>query len=129
MGGGTSHTSRELTESEVTNPENFLNDNHWDCVEVPLITAATALALGAAVAAGKTRRIKEITIRNEGTNDTVVTITNGTVIRLSIDVPASTTRQWSSQDGRRFIAGETPDVQTSDITGGSTFVSAAGVEA
>ena len=47
---------------------------------------------------------------------------------MTIDVPAQTTRVWSSQDGREFVAGEQPTVQTSDITGGSTFVSATGVE-
>ena len=112
-----------------TNPERWLQDNHWNCDEVELVAAATALALGAAVAVGATRRIREITIRNVGSNNTVVTITDGTDIKLSIDVPAQTTRVWSSQDGRLFAAGETPDAQTSDITGGSTYVSAGGVEA
>jgi len=112
-----------------TNPERWLQDNHWDCDEVELDAAATAEDLGAAVAIGAVRRIRELTIRNAGTNNTVVTITDGTDTKLSIDVPAQTTRVWSSQDGRAFIAGETPDAQTSDITGGSTFISASGVEA
>jgi len=48
---------------------------------------------------------------------------------LSIDVSAQSTRVWSSQDGREVAAGLQPVVQTSDVTGGSTYVSAAGVEA
>lgn len=111
-----------------TNPERWLHDNHWNCDEVELDAAATAEDLGAAVTTGKVRRIRELTIRHAGTNNTVVTITDGTDTKLSIDVPTQSTRVWSSQDGRAFIAGETPDAQTSDITGGSTFISAAGVE-
>jgi hypothetical protein len=78
------------------------------------------------------RRIREITIRHTGTNNTVVTLKVagvGGAVKLTIDVPAQTTRVWSSQDGRKFVAGEQPAVQSSDVTGGNTYISAAGVEA
>ena len=114
-----------------TNPARWLHENHWDCDEVTVAVAGAPgqQNLGVAVAAGLTRRIREITIRHAGTNNTVVTLLVGAVIRLTIDVPAQTTRVWSSEDGRVFTAAQQPAVQTSDITGGSTFVSASGVEA
>jgi len=116
---------------ENTNPERWLHENHWESGEVTIAVAGAGgqQNLGAAVGAGVTRRIREITIRHAGTNNTVVTLLVGVAIRLSIDVPAQTTRVWSSQDGREFAAGEQPVVQTSDVTGGSTYASASGVEA
>jgi hypothetical protein len=86
--------------------------------------------LGVAVATGKTRLIRQITIRHAGTNNTVVTILiSGGATKLTIDVPAQTTRVWSSPDGKVFLTAAQPAVQTSDVTGGSTYVSAEGVEA
>ena len=117
--------------SLLTNPEKWLHDHHWEAEQIT-IAVAGALGeqnLGAAVATG-TRRIREITIRHAGTNNTVVTLLiSGGATKLTIDVPAGTTRVWSSKDGREFVAGEQPAVQTSDVVGGSTYVSAAGVEA
>ena len=114
-----------------TNPERWLHENHWESGEVTIAVAGAGgqQNLGAAVGAGVTRRIREITIRHAGSNATVVTLLVGVAVRLSIDVPVQTTRVWSSQDGREFAAGEQPACQSSDVTGGSTFVSAAGVEA
>lgn len=112
-----------------SNGEKWLHDNHWEAEEVTVNLAATDFNLGSAVATGKTLRIREITIRHAGTNATVVTLFVGTTVKVSIDVPAQTTRVWSSQDGREFAAGEQSAVQSSDVTGGNTFVSAAGVEA
>ena len=113
-----------------TNPERWLHDHHWEAEQVT-IAVAGALGeqnLGTAVATG-TRRIREITIRHAGTNNTVVTLLiAGGAIKLTIDVPAQTTRVWSSEDGKVFTSGQQPAVQTSDVTGGSTYVSAAGVE-
>ncbi len=87
--------------------------------------------VGGAVPAGETRRIREFTVRHAGTNNTVVSILDqtGGNIKVSIDVPAQTTRTWSSQDGREIAATLQPVVQSSDLTGGNTFVSVAGVEA
>ena len=116
-----------------TNPERWLHVNHWNTpAEVPLVAAGVAgeLALGAAVAAGAVRRIREVTVRHTGTANTVISIldqSGGNVI-ISFDVPAQTTRTWSSQDGRAVAATLTPVVQTSDVTGGGAMVSAAGVE-
>lgn len=115
-----------------TNPERWLHENHWDCDQVTIAVAGAGgqQNLGAVVAAGITRRIREITIRHEGTNDTTVTLLiAGGAVRLTIRVPSQSTIVWSSQDGREFIAAQQPAVQTSDVTGGSTFVSASGVEA
>jgi hypothetical protein len=114
------------------NPEDWLHQHHWEAEEVTITVAGAGgqQNLGSAVATGKTRRIREITIRHAGTNNTVVTLlVAGGATKLTIDVPAGTTRVWSSQDGRKFAAGEQPAVQTSDVVGGSTYVSAAGVEA
>jgi len=113
-----------------SNPERYRQDNNWEAEEVTALAAATNYNLGAAVSAGKTLRIREITIRHAGSNNTVVTLLIvGGNTKVTIDVPANTTRVWSSQDGREFTATQQPAVQTSDITGGSTFVSAAGIEA
>lgn len=117
-----------------TNPERWLHDNHWEANEVTIAVAGVGgqQDLGVAVGAGLTRRIREITIRHAGTNNTIVTLLiSGGATKLTIGVPAQSvsTRVWSSQDGREFAAAEQPAVQTSDVTGGSTFVSAAGVEA
>lgn len=116
-----------------TNPEQWLHTYHWDNDGEVTIAAAGAAGeqqLGAAVASGAVRRIREVTARHAGTANTVVSIldeTGGNVI-LSIDIPAQSIRTWGSEDGRQVTAGKTPVVQSSDVTGGNTIVSAAGVE-
>jgi hypothetical protein len=116
-----------------TNPERWLQENHWNCDEVTINVAGVPgqQNLGAVVAAGVTRRIREVTIRHEGTNDTTVTLllVAGAINRLTIRVPSQSTIVWSSQDGRAFIATQQPACQSSDVTGGNTFISASGVEA
>jgi hypothetical protein len=114
-----------------TNPEQWLQDYHWDCNEVTIVAAGVGgqQNLGVAVGVGVSRRIREITIRHAGTNNTVVTLLIAAgATRLTIDVPAQTTRVWSSEDGRVFTTGQISAVQTSDVVGGSTFISASGVE-
>jgi cell wall assembly regulator SMI1 len=115
----------------LTNPELWLHQHHWEAEEVTIAAAGAGgqQNLGAAVGAGLTRRIRELTIRHAGTNNTVVTLLiAGGATKVTIDVSAQSTRVWSSQDGREFAAGEQSAVQSSDVTGGNTFVSAAGVE-
>ena len=113
-----------------TNPAKWLQDHHWDCNEVTIAVNGLPGQQALGVAALGTRRIREITIRHAGTNNTVVTLLiAGGAARLTVDVPAQSTRVWSSEDGRVFAVGEVSAVQTSDVTGGSTFVSASGVEA
>lgn len=112
--------------------EEFLHENHWEADEVTItvIGVGGEQNLGGAVPAGVTRRIRELTIRHAGTNNTVVTLLiSGGATKVTIDVPAQSTRVWSSQDGREFEAGEQPTVQSSDVTGGNTYISASGVEA
>ena len=112
--------------STGTNSERWLHEHQWQSEEVPCVAAATPVDLGAPPT--HTLRIREITIRHAGTNNTIVTLIVGGVTLLSIDVPAQSTVTWSSQDGRKVAAGGQPTVQTSDVTGGSTFVSAVGTE-
>jgi hypothetical protein len=115
-----------------TNPERWLHENHWEANEVTINAAGAGgqQNLGGVVPAGMVRRIREITIRHAGTNNTVVTLLiAGGAIKVTIDVPAQTTRVWSSQDGREFAPGEQSAVQSADVTGGNTYVSASGVEA
>jgi len=116
-----------------TNPERWLHENHWDNdAEVQIVAAGIAGAqnLGVPVAAGEQRRIRELTIRNTCPVDVVVylraQITGN--IKLSLDVPTQTTRVWSSQDGREFGAAEQPQVYA-NVTGGTIYASASGVEA
>ena len=141
MGGGTAHTSKSfsgiigaLVALISAHGERWLHDNHWEPdaeITIAVIGAGGEQPVGGAVPAGETRRIREITVRHEGTNNTVVTLLDetGGNIKLSIDVPAQTSRTWSSQDGREIAATLQPVIQTSDVTGGSTYVSVAGVEA
>jgi len=114
------------------NEEQWRHDHHWDSdlVTIAAVGVGGQQSLGAAVAVGMTRRIREITVRHAGTANTVITILiSGGATKLTIDVPAQTTRVWSSEDGIAFAATQQPAVQTSDVTGGSTYVSARGVEA
>ena len=116
-----------------TNPERWLQDNHWEPdAEITIAVAGVPgeQPVGGVVPVGETRRIRELTIRHAGSANTVVTLLDATGgnIKVSIDVPAQTTRTWSSQDGRAIAATLQPVIQTSDITGGSTYVSLAGVE-
>ncbi len=116
-----------------TNPEQWLQDNHWQTPAEVVVAAAGAPGeqnLDVVVPAGQTRRIRELTIRHAGTNNTVVTlkISGAGATVLTLDVPAQTTRIWSSEDGRSFAAGTIASVQTSNITGGSTYITASGVQ-
>lgn len=125
--------TKTVDTGEHTNPEQWLHDFNWNpAAEIPIVLAGAPgeLALGAAVGADVVRRIREVTVRHAGTNNTVVSILDQTAgnIIISFDVPAQTTRTWSSQDGRAVAATLQPVVQSSDVTGGNTMVSAAGVE-
>lgn len=114
-----------------TNPERWLNDNHWDNgIEIVLVAAA-AVNLGAAVGAGVIRRIREISVRNAGQVNTVITLSDAGGNRLSFDVPSQTTRTWSSQDGREFAAASQPQIASSAAAAApaQTFITASGVEA
>lgn len=113
-----------------TNPEKWLHDNHWDSGAELVLNAAAAVNLGAAVGAGLTRRIREITVRNTAQANTVITLSVGGVNRLSFDVPTQTTRTWSSQDGRAFVAAAQPQIASSAAAVGTeTYVTASSVEA
>lgn len=107
----------------------WLHDHHWEADEVEVTVAATSQNLGSVVSTGITLRIRVINIRHTGTNNTVVSILVGTTTKISIDVPPQSTRVWSSEHGIQFTAGQQPLVQSSNVTGGNTFVSAEGVEA
>lgn len=113
-----------------TNPQQWLHNWHWDSGAELVLVNAVAANLGAVVAAGRVRRIKEITVRNMAQSDTIVTISVGGVNRLSIEVPLQTTRVWSSEDGRAFTAGQQVQAASSAAGAGTqTFITASGVEA
>lgn len=113
-----------------TNPEQWLHDHHWDTPAEIVLAAAAAVNMGAAVAAGRVRRIREITVRNTAQANTVITLSVAGVNLLSFDVPQGTTRTWSSDNGRDFAAGSIPQIASSGAgVGTETFVSASGVEA
>ena len=117
-----------------TNPEKWLHDNHWEPdAEIPIVLAGAPgeLAIGGAVPAGETRRIREVMVFHAGTNNTLVTLLDesGGNIKVTIPVNAQSGAQWSSQDGREIAAGLQPVVQSSDVTGGNTRVSFSGDEA
>lgn len=113
-----------------TNPARYLQIWHWDSGTELVLNAAAAVNLGAAVGAGLMRRIREITVRNAAQANTVITLSVGGVNRLSFDVPAQTTRTWSSEDGRAFVAASQPQIASSAAAGGSeTYITASGIEA
>jgi len=113
-----------------TNPERWLNDHHWDSGAEVVLNAVAAVDLGVAVATGVVRRVREITVRNTSQANTVITLSAGGVNRLSFDVPANTTRTWSSQDGRLFVAASQTQIASSAAAvGQETYINASGVEA
>ncbi len=108
-------------------------DSVWDFInqwtsgtEIDLNVVATPQNLGGAVAGAK-RIVTKLLVRHAGTNNTVVSLIVGGVTRESFDVPAQTTRLIPFEVV--FTTGEQPQVQSSDVTGGDTFVFASGVEA
>jgi len=101
--------------------------NKWTTgTEIDLNVATTPQNLGVAVA-GSRRIVTKLLVRHAGTNNTVVSLVVAGVTRESFDVPAQTTRLIPFEV--IFTHGEQPQVQSSDVTGGDTFVSASGVEA
>ena len=112
--------------------EEWKHRHRWDCDEVTIAAVGVGgeQNLGAAVPAGTARRILEITLRHEGDNDVVVTLLiSGGATKWTFDVPAKMSRTVPLGNGVVFDGGEQPAVQTSDVVGGSTYVSANGVEA
>lgn len=115
-----------------TNPERWMHDHHWDNGPELVLNAAAAVNLGAAVAAGATRRIRSVTVRNTALANTVITLSqvlpaqNG----VSFDVPAQTTRVWSEQDAVEFLAAVQVQISSSAAAAGAeTYIHASGVEA
>ena len=101
--------------------------NEWTSgTQIDLNAAGIPQNLGAVVA-GVRRIVTKLLVRHAGTNNTVVSLVVGGVTRESFDVPAQTTRLIPFEVV--FTTGEQPQVQTSDVVGGDTFVSASGIEA
>lgn len=114
-----------------TNPEKWLHDNHWDNGAELILNAAVAVNLGAPVAAGATRRVRSITVRNTAQTNTVITLSQVAPAqnRVSFDVPAQTTRVWSEQDAVEFLAGVQVQIASSAAAVGTeTYIHASGVE-
>lgn len=117
-----------------TNEERWRQIYHWSTDPEVLIMVngvAGAVNFGGAVAAGRTRRIREITVRNPGQQNIVLhlRIQNTGNVLLSFDVTAQATREWSSQDGREADPAEQPQVYASNLPAGTTlYVSGSGLE-
>lgn len=115
-----------------TNPARWLHENHWEADEVTISTAGLGgeQNLGAVVPAGETRRITELLIRHEGTQETTVTLLiSGGATKATVKVLANDSISVPLGNGREFDATEQPAVQSSNVEGGNTYVSASGVEA
>lgn len=115
-----------------TNPERWLHEHHWEQREVTIAVAGAPgeQNLGVAVPAAVTRRVRTLVVRHVGTNNTVVTLlVSGGAVSVSFDLLAQSTRVLSAEDGWEFLVGEQSAVQTSDVTGGNTYVSAIGDQA
>jgi hypothetical protein len=110
--------------------EEYRHKHNWSDDEITVAVAGVGgqQNLGSVVTAAK-RRIRALTIRHEGTNNTVVTLlVAGGARKKSINILAQTTREWSEEDGAKFVTGEQPAVQSSDVTGGFTYISGSGLE-
>jgi len=127
-----------VTESELTpHEESYRHKYHWETPEeVQIITAGQAGEQNFGNSPAYTDRhirITEITVRNSGTVDTVVQLlakSNGNyVIKLSLDVPSDTTREWESVQGRKFNYREQPIIRATVVTGGTVYASGSGIEA
>lgn len=72
--------------------------------------------------------VKRLTIRHAGSNETVVTllVSGATPRKLTITLAAEETRQWENEEGIVFRTGDRIAVQSSDVTGGDTYVSGTG---
>lgn len=113
-----------------TESQGYLQQNGVEFPQVEVSQAGAAGQQTLHTVTGTRCRVTELTIRHAGTNATVITLLiSGGVTKLSIDIPASTTREWEAVVGRRFITGQVIAVQSSDVTGGNTFISGSGVEA
>lgn len=115
-----------------TNPEKWMHDHHWDSGAELVLNAAAPVNLVAPVAAGATRRVRSITVRNTALANTVITVSQLLPLqnRVSFDVPAQTTRVWSEEDGVEFLAAVQVQISSSAAAVGSeTYIHASGVEA
>jgi len=105
---------------------NFIHQWTTGATEIDLNAAGVPQNLGVAVA-GARRIVTKLLVRHAGTNNTVVSLVVAGVTRISFDIPAQTSRLIPFEVV--FTTGEQPQVQSSDVTGGDTFISASGVEA
>jgi len=126
-----------VTEAELTaHPESYKHKYHWETSsEVEIVQAGQAgeRNFGSAPShADHYIRIKELTVRNSGASDTVIQLLakyNGNYdLKLSIDVPANTTRMWESEQGREFTYGQQPIVRAT-VVGNTIYISGSGIEA
>lgn len=78
-------------------------------------------------------RLLELTIRNEATADTVVSLLSLEnavyTVRLSLKVFDGESSEWESVEGRKFAVGQQPIVRASPVTGGTIYISGSGIEA
>jgi hypothetical protein len=112
--------------------EQWLHTHHWDSkpeVHVTQVGQPGQQPLGVAVAVGKTRRIREVTVRHEGVAQTTIEIYVDADCIISFQVAATSSVTWHSEDGREVAEGKIPHVRSSVPGVGGTYVTAAGVEA
>jgi len=121
---------------DVSHPENYKHRFHWEAEEVQIIDAGQAgeQNLGSGpLTIDKTIRINELTLRNSGTADTVVSLLalSDAVYRVKVSIicTAASSVEWESNQGRKFVYGEQPIVRASVVTGGTIYISASGIEA
>jgi len=113
-----------------TESQGYLQQNGVEFEQVEISATGLAGQQTLHTVVGAKCRVIELTVRHAGTNDAVVTLLiSGGNTKLTLDVPHGTTREWESVVGRIFTVGQVIAVQTSDVVGGSTFISGSGVEA
>lgn len=101
-------------------------------MDFPEVEITTAGAPGEqplhTVPVDKTCRVMELTINHEGTENTLVIVLLGVLVKLRVPIPAQTARVWSCALGRVFDSEEVVKLQSSSVTGGNTYISGSGLE-
>lgn len=129
----------------VLNEEDYRRKHHWQFAEISCCVSSWIHAPSgmiyclSAVPSCVQVRVQEITIRNTAPQNIVVHMGVSATgwpyptlspRKLSLDVPAQTTRVWSSQPGRVFTALQRIcfQITPSTITPSCIFITGAGLE-
>ena len=81
------------------------------------------------VSVGKKCRVMELSMTHVGTAHTKIQIIQNITVMITILCPPQSSRLWGSQTGRTFESETVIKVRSSNVVGGTTFISGSGLEA